>query len=233
MNLELKTAKWYVLTLPSNTDRQRHVRQVLEGLDVAFINGGVESHKHKSVSIGFSRILDAGLTRQDPTRPFQPFVLCEDDISLLTDIPESLTIPSDTDLLYIGLSSYGMVNGEAKMETHYTNVDPNLVKLQNMLATHGIVVCSPRGAVCLQRVMCESYFTEICSDIYLAYLQPYINAYALKVPIVYQDMAHGGIEHETRIWIDDADSDTVYTSLSTLNTTCVSVKCSTYGSATL
>lgn len=223
MLLKLQTAKWYVLTVPANTVRQAHIRSVFENMDIIFVNGGVEKNKHKSVSLGFSRIVDHALTNMDNSLPFQPFVFCEDDVSLLTDIPESIEIPKDADLLYIGLSSYGMVDGKAKTETYYTNIDTDLVKVQNMLATHGIVVCSPRGALALQRAMFESYFTEICSDIYLAYSQPYINAYALKVPIVYQDMAYGGIEHETRIWIDDSDPENVYTSLSTYNSTCASV----------
>ena len=68
-----------------------------------------------------------------------------------------------------------------------------------MLASHGIIVCSMRGLLTMQKCMFESFFKNVAWDIYLAQIQPYLNVYALKKPLVYQYMKIGGQEKETKI----------------------------------
>ena len=54
--------------------------------------------------------------------------------------------------------------------------------------------------------MFESYFKNIIWDIYTAQIQPYLNVYALKKPLVYQYEEIGGQEKATKInYIDKAD----------------------------
>ena len=75
-----------------------------------------------------------------------------------------------------------------------------------MLSLHGIIVCSIRGLLTLQKCMFESYFKNIIWDIYTAQIQPYLNVYALKKPLVYQYGKIGGAEEATKInYIDKAD----------------------------
>ena len=40
----------------------------------------------------------------------------------------------------------------------------------------------------------ESFFTNIPWDIHTANMQPFYNVYALKNPLVYQDLEYGGQE---------------------------------------
>lgn len=68
-----------------------------------------------------------------------------------------------------------------------------------MLAIHGMIVCSMRGLLTLQKCMFESYFKNIICDIYTAQIQPYLNIYSLKKPLVYQYGKIGGQESPTKI----------------------------------
>jgi len=75
-----------------------------------------------------------------------------------------------------------------------------------MLSLHGIIVCSIRGLLTLQKCFLESYFKNIIWDTYTAQIQPYLNIYALKKPLVYQFGEIGGQEKPTKInYIDKSD----------------------------
>lgn len=68
-----------------------------------------------------------------------------------------------------------------------------------MLSLHGIIVCSIRGLLTLQKCMIEYYFNNKVWDRYTAYIQPYLNVYAFKDPLVYQYEKIGGHEKSTKI----------------------------------
>ena len=54
----------------------------------------------------------------------------------------------------------------------------------------------------------EAYFQKKAWDLYIVAIQPYYNVYALKIPLVYQDVAFGGKEPQTKIelsLIDNSD----------------------------
>ena len=49
----------------------------------------------------------------------------------------------------------------------------------------------------LQKCLLEAYYENINWDIYLSNIQPHINAYALRVPLVYQYQGLNGMEEDT------------------------------------
>ena len=160
---------------------------------------GIE--KNKSVAIGFSRMIDLGLRQQDRTRPFQPFVLLEDDVSKYREFPDSIEVPDDADLLFVGLSICGTCDNERVWgynNLYMKNVNTDVIRIYNMLSLHGIMVCSPLGAVALQKCMIQSYEQDIVCDRFTALIQPYYSIYALRRPLVYQDAVVGGAEAETK-----------------------------------
>lgn len=133
--------------------------------------------KYRSGSTGFSKILYLACQNQDKNKPFQSFIILEDiileDIIIEDDakkhreFPENLNIPDDCDILYIGLSNWGMI------------------------------ICSIRGLLNIQKCMFEEYFNNKVWDYYTALIQPYLNVYALKEPLVYQYGEIGGEEKDT------------------------------------
>ena len=162
--------------------------------------------KNKSGSTGFSKILDQACINQDKNKPFQPFVIFEDDVKKYNDFPANIEIPDDTDILYIGLSNCGMEKKKHCNTVCSKNINDNIIKVYNMLSLHGIIVCSIRGLLSLQKCFLESYFKNKIWDIYTAQIQPYLNVYALKKPLVYQFREIGGQEKLTKInYIDKPD----------------------------
>ena len=149
--------------------------------------------------------LDLDIKNQDKNIPFQPFVLFEDDIKKYRDFPDELDIPENSDILYIGLSSWGMTNAElgSNGSICFSNISshPEIVKIYNMLSTHGFIICSMVGLITFQKCLFEDFYRNRGYDMALAHIQPHINAYALRKPLVYQYQPIGGQEVATKIEI--------------------------------
>ena len=193
--VDMKKIKYYFLTLP-NIKRKEHMQEIFKSYDLKEINPHTGISRNKSGATGFGKMIDQGLKDQDYTKPFQPFIILEDDCSLYREIPNYLTIPYDADLLYIGLSNaaYGKDNhvyGKSINDKHF--------RIYNMLATHGIMICSAIGASVILKCMMESFYNDSPWDIHLREIQPHYKVYGLKEPLVYQDKQFGGQEHPTKV----------------------------------
>jgi hypothetical protein len=114
MQLFLETMKYYFLTC-NNEVRKKHMLNEFKEYDITEVNPLTDPSKHKSGATGFSRILDIATSNQDRCKPFQPFAIFEDDVKKYRDFPQTLEVPANTDILYIGLSSCGMNHD------HWTN----------------------------------------------------------------------------------------------------------------
>jgi len=163
--------------------------------------------KNKSGATGFSKILDLSCINQDRNKPFQPFAIFEDDAKKNREFPSDIEIPDDADILYIGISMGGINNNNRCCNTVcLKNIDKNIVRIYNMLSLHGIIICSIRGLLSIQKCMLEGYFKNIIWDRLTSQMQPHINVYALKNPLVYQYSEVGGQEEGTKInFIDNKD----------------------------
>tara|TARA_Y100000389_G_scaffold45476_2_gene40291 strand:- start:303 stop:992 length:690 start_codon:yes stop_codon:yes gene_type:complete len=205
MKINLVNINYYFLTC-DNKIRKDHIEEEFKNYKLTEVNPIKGIGKSRSGASGFSRILDQAVIDQDINKPFQPFVIFEDDVKKMNDFPSEIETPDDTDILYIGLSVCGMDKNTHCHMVCSEDVNENVIRIYNMLSLHGIIVCSIRGLLTLQKCMLESYFKDIIWDIYTAQIQPYMNVYALKNPLVYQCGKIGGWELATKInYVDKPD----------------------------
>jgi hypothetical protein len=199
MIIDLKSINYYFLTCDTNGTRKKHMIEEFKDYKIKEVNPILGIGKCKSGSIGMSRMIDMGLKNQDRTKPFQPFIMLEDDTAKYREFPDKIEIPDDADILYIGLSKCGTNDKYADCSTlHFKEINKDVIRIYNMLALHGIIICSAQGANAIQKCMCEGYFNNKIWDLYTAYIQPYYNVYALKNPLVYQFEKIGGNEGATK-----------------------------------
>jgi hypothetical protein len=196
----LKNIKHYFLTIDSNGIKKKHMIKEFNEYNLIEVNPVINIPKYQSGPIGFSRMIDIGLRNQDKNSPFQPFIMYEDDCSKYRNFPEYIEIPEDTDLLYIGLSKLSL-GDKAHQANYYDFINDNVIKIYNMLATHGIMVCSASGALAIQKAVMEAYFINKIWDVPLACIQPHYNIYALTIPLVFQDSKFKGDESPTKFSI--------------------------------
>ena len=126
-----------------------------------------------------------------------------------SDFSENITIPDNTDIIYIGISKFGIKSNKSSKQIYCENINDNIVKIYNMLSLHGIIICSIRGLISLQKCFLESYYTDKIWDNYTAKIQPILNVYALKQPLIYQDKSVGGIENDTKFSIKSINNKTL------------------------
>lgn len=206
MIIDLSTISTYCLT--SETDepgiKKPHIREQFP--NTQFVNPILGIAKNKSGATGVIRIVEKGLRSQIPGKPFAPFLLIEDKVTIGRERKE-FVIPDDADIFYIGISNCSMDDHKFHYANYYESVPeyPDVIRIKHMLSTHGIVVCSPLGAAVFQRTMLEVFLTDYPWDVPLAFIQPYYKVYALKTPYVYQDCTYGGYEKQTRLSLDGPD----------------------------
>ena len=206
MIIELKNLDYYYLTIPENIKRIEHIKSEFKHSNLIQINPvpyrnirGNYSDKIKKLKsgiTGFLRIIDI-VSQTCDNGNFKPFVILEDDVKKYRDFPDKIELPDNSDMCYIGLSRWGMANIKSngvKNSVCYTDVDNNIMRIYNMLSTHGFIVTSIRGLTSLQKCLMEDYYLNRGWDMCLSQIQPYINAYALKEPLVYQFRELGGQE---------------------------------------
>lgn len=194
--------KFYFLTV-NNERRKHHIKIEFKEFSPIEINPVTGIPKDQSGATGFNRIIDKALRDQDITKPFQPFIILEDDASKYRSFPDYLDIPFNADLVYLGLTVYGWGHkiNRAMRLVYSEDYNADYIKVNNMLATHAIMVCSPAGAAMITKCMMDSYYKNEPWDISLASSQPFYNIYALKIPLVYQDEKYGGREKSTKITV--------------------------------
>jgi hypothetical protein len=55
-----------------------------------------------------------------------------------------------------------------------------------MLSTYGVIICSIRGMLTLQKCLLEDFYKNQGWDKSICYIQPYLNIYALRESLFYQ-----------------------------------------------
>ncbi len=211
MKIDLKNIAYYYLTTGKNIKREEHMTSEFKDYNLFKVTpvNNFDGQKFKSLTSGVSLIIDRACQNQDPNKPFQPFVILEDDATICEKIPDLIDIPDNCDLFYLGISAYTLDSNTRhtkRDQPHFKNIDNEIIQLYNMLSAHAIMICSIRGLVAYQKCMFESHFENIASDLPLAHCQPYLNVYAFKQPIIYQG---GPTEGATFIKIDKKEDNII------------------------
>ena len=205
MKIVLADIPIYCLTCEEDTEKNSRRNHMENQIAPEFVMPIIGIPKNKSGASGFFRMIERGLKAQVRGEPFKPFLMVEDDVSFVMSRNQlEVDVPDDADVLYAGLSNCSMNSYCFHYANYYESVEgfPEVVRVQHMLASHGILVCSALGASALQRTMVEVFLSDKAWDIPLAFLQPYYRVYALRRPWVYQDAEYGGDEACTRITLE-------------------------------
>lgn len=185
-------------------ERHRHASEILKDYKLTKINpfeidkdGDAESTL-RSGAVAAARVMHQGLKDQDPTRPFQPFMLLEDDVSFYREMPDVINVPEGTDHLYCGNVSFGRTNGDTNTEIVADYHNEEMYRVYNMLGLHSVLICSPLGAASFYGALIDAFRSSISWDVIMAEMLYFYNSYCLVEPIFYQDEQYGGKSEFTK-----------------------------------
>tara|TARA_Y100000768_G_scaffold189704_1_gene142099 strand:- start:1528 stop:2223 length:696 start_codon:yes stop_codon:yes gene_type:complete len=216
MKIDLNNINYYFLTCDDY--KKQNIKRELSEHNLIEINPIMGISKFRSGVTGFLRIINKSIQNQKEKNIFEPFIILEDDVKTYRDFPDNLEIPDECDILYIGLSKWGITtnpNQGVEGSVKYTNINNDIIKIYNMLSTHGMLICSIQGLFILQQCLMEDYLYDRHYDLSICQIQPYYNIYALKKPLVYQgsyidknnNIQNKEHERTTKIEYDDNDKE--------------------------
>lgn len=129
-----------------------------------------------------------------------PFILFEDDcVSFEENFQPIVELPDDADALYLGISSWGRMNGHDGQYVQYDEFEehPNLLRIYNMLGGHSVVYLNDfYREMCAKVAYHAGYVIKNYQDIGFAEIQRFFNVYCLNSPIFYQTSNELGTKHK-------------------------------------
>ena len=111
----------------------------------------------------------------------------------ITKFTSDLDIPADRDAVYLGVSSWGRMNGHSGPYVQYEHIEDDLYRIYNMLSGHSVLYLSDDYVKMCQRI-CEhaGYVIEDYQDIGFAEIQRWFNIYTFNNPFFYQTSGYHG-----------------------------------------
>ena len=186
MKLKLTDLPVVYINLDEQTDRKETLEENLK--DLGFKNIiRVSGYKDPDPNRGCAYSHALALEEVDA-----PFILLEDDCMPLNFIDE-IEIPDETDALYLGISSWGRMNGHSGpcVQWEYADQRTDLVRVWNMLAAHAILYLNPDYVDLCKRIAYHGYLISDHHDIGFADVQKYYDVYAFDNPMFYQTSSNG------------------------------------------
>jgi len=215
--INLQSVPARVIHVPSRTDREATCKKLFESVgftDALFYPAVKATNRFASGALSFGRLYeDIALAE-----PFVPTLILEDDINYTASFKPTIEYPDDADAVYLGLShcsspptedayTLGIIYGEVPGY-------PEMIRLQNMLSTHAVLVCSRRFALfgvraCAYTLGHLSANRNLVWDLAFSRRLSDYRVYAYKNPLFFQDSSVGGNEAATKISFEQIPQRTV------------------------
>jgi len=184
--LDLREIPAIYINLDSDIERKEKMESMLK--EYGFKNIiRLSATKHQDRLAGCSHSHFNALNEVDA-----PFIVFEDDCVCKNTDPV-ITIPDDSDAVYLGISSWGRMNSHSGPCVYYEEVVdfPGIVRVYNMLGAHAILYLSKEYASVCSRISNHFYETAYHQDIGFAEIQKYFSIYSFDDPIFYQTSSNG------------------------------------------
>lgn len=215
MKIDLRSVPFYYLNTDARTDRRRHVEGQLRGFIHARVDGTPDARLGRRkdnpivlAPLGHAKVIERAVRGMGTT--FEPFVLCEDDITWTNppgDKPVVVTAPDCADAVYLGISRAACradANDYCYDIIRQRSIEfPHLQRVYNMLTAHAVLFLTFRHVLAYAQAMIESCASCAPCDCISSRLFALHEVFAYGEPLFYQDGTVGGQEWETKIaWTD-------------------------------
>lgn len=182
MKLNLIDIPVYYINLDDQDEKRKRTETMLKRIGFKFVER-FSAIKHES-----GRIIGCARSHYEILNKAQvPFIILEDDCSLNKEVPESIELSDNADALYLGISHWGRYLNHSGPYVHYSEVDDDIVRVHNMLATHAILYLSQEYANMCKRVSYHfGYEVENHLDIGFAEVHRFFNVYSFDEPLFRQ-----------------------------------------------
>ena len=189
MNLDLRDIPVVYINMDKDVDKRKRIENHIDqlGFKTKIRVPGVVHQDGPLAGCALAQY--NALNEIDP-----PFIILEDDATPFEYDP-IISIPDDTDALYLGISSWGRMNSHSgpfvQWEYYFKEVDINLLIVYNMLSTHAILYLNPEYISVCKKIAYHHHEINEHVDIGFTDVQKYYNVYAFNQPLFYQTSSNG------------------------------------------
>ena len=185
LHLDLREIPAVYLNLAEHTEKNKSMQKLIK--DCGFKNSirveGVSRPDNPLIGCSLAHL--RGLKEIDP-----PFILFEDDCEIKNFEPE-IEVPENADAVYLGVSSWGRMNGHSGPFVQYEKVSDNFHRVYNMLGAHAILYLTEDYVRMCQRVSFHAgNVIGSYQDIGFAEIQRWFNVYTFDDPMFYQTSSY-------------------------------------------
>lgn len=175
------------MNLQQHVEKNQNMQNILEECEFKNIIRVEGVARPDNPVAGCSSAHYKGLCEIDP-----PFILFEDDC-VIKNFCANIEVPDDADAVYLGISSWGRMNGHSGPYVQYEKIQDNLYRTYNMLGGHAVLYLSEDYVRICQRIAYHAgYVIEGYQDIGFAEIQRWFNVYAFDDPFFYQTSGYHG-----------------------------------------
>lgn len=138
MLIKIKDTPFYYLNFEGYTDRRNKMENFVSSLG---INALRISNSHQSelrqdrIAFGSIKLLSTAIEINK-----YPFITMDDDVALIKDLPEYISIPNDSSIILLGGSLYE--TGGYKPNMYLEDYDENYYRVFYMLSMHTMIIPS-------------------------------------------------------------------------------------------
>lgn len=182
MNVNLLDVPVYYINLDDDEDKRKSTETLLKRI------GFRNVHRISAIFHPKGRIIGCARSHYEvlkETKP--PFIIIEDDCALNKDFVNEIEVPDDADALYLGISHWGRYLNHSGPYVHYEQINDEIVRIYNMLATHAIMYLSQTYVdICKRISYYYGYKVEGHLDIGFAEVHKLYNVYSFDNPLFRQ-----------------------------------------------
>jgi hypothetical protein len=187
MNLDLREIPALYMNLEQHTEKNENMQKILKECGFKNIIRVEGVPRPDRPVAGCSSAHHKGLQEVDA-----PFILFEDDCMIKNFRPE-IEVPDDADAVYLGISSWGRMNGHSGPYVQYERVKCDLYRVYNMLGGHSVLYLTNEYVRMCQRITHHAgYVIEDYQDIGFAEIQRWFNVYTFDDPFFFQTSGYHG-----------------------------------------
>lgn len=164
MLINVKNIPAYCLNFPSYVERRNNIETMCKSLnmEVTFIESATQKYSHQqNLSSDAISLMHTAMCVGK-----YPFIIFEDDATIIDGVPVDMNIPDVCDLIYLG-SNKASGPPVIKQKMYITEFDDNYYRVYNSQSGHALLVPSLNSALFLRSVYLQSLAENEFSDVIL------------------------------------------------------------------
>ena len=194
MNLDLKNIPLYYINMEQAVEKRSLMEGMLSRLkfnNATRLEGVKGTNPRSHDSAAAEGCAASHLKIMKSAKP--PFIILEDD-AVEKKFRPHINIPDNTDVLYLGNSSWGRLDGRSGPFVHLEklkNPYEGMLRIYNMLSTHAMLFVTQEAVDMFSKI--ALHFRQVANHLDMGYaeIHKYFHIYAFDDPMFFQSSSSG------------------------------------------